>query len=232
MTEAEEQAVAAIRAGDAEALRRLLAAEPDLATARPDGARTLLHVVADWPGNRPAGPEMARMLVAAGADVDARFVGAHRETALHWAASNDDVPLLDALLDAGAAIDADGAVIAAGTPLSDAVAFGQHAAARRLVERGATPRPAEAAALGMVDLLVAEYEEHPPRPDDVDVAFWYACHGGSLDAAEYLLDRGADQDMLPPWERLTPLDAAERAAAAELVDWLRQHGAHRAAELG
>ncbi|MCE0766522.1 ankyrin repeat domain-containing protein [Pseudonocardia kujensis] len=232
MTEAEEQAVAAIRAGDVAGLSRLLAAEPALATARPDGARTLLHVVADRPGNRPAGPEMARMLVAAGADVDARFVGAHRETALHWAASNDGVPLVDALLDAGAAIDADGAVIADGTPLSDAVAFGQHAAARRLVERGATPRPAEAAALGMVDLLVAEYEEHPPRPDDVDVAFWYACHGGSLDAAEYLLARGADVDVLPLWEGLTPLDAAERAGAREVVVWLRQHGAHRAAELG
>jgi ankyrin repeat protein len=232
MTEAEEQAVAAIRAGDVEALRRLLTAEPALAIARPDGARPLLHVVADWPGNRPAGPEMARMLVAAGADVDARFAGRHRETALHWAASNDDVPLVDALLDAGATIDADGAVIADGTPLSDAVAFGQHAAARRLVDRGATPRPAEAAALGMVDLLVAEYEEHPPRPDDVDVAFWYACHGGSLEAAEYLLARGADRDVLPPWERLTPLEAAERAGAGEVADWLRQQGAHRSAELG
>ena len=45
-------------------------------------------------------------------DVDARFVGRHRETPLHWAASSDDVAVLDALLVAGADIDADGGVIA------------------------------------------------------------------------------------------------------------------------
>jgi hypothetical protein len=38
-----------------------------------------------------------------------------------------------ALLDAGADIEAPGAVIAGGTPLTDAVAFGQWQAARRLV---------------------------------------------------------------------------------------------------
>jgi ankyrin repeat protein len=76
-------------------------------------------------------------LAAAGADVDARFSGAHGETPLHWAASSDDVDALDALLDAGADIDAPGAVIGSGTPLDDAVAFGQWTAARRLVERGA-----------------------------------------------------------------------------------------------
>ncbi|MEZ5256304.1 MAG: hypothetical protein R2705_05285 [Ilumatobacteraceae bacterium] len=65
------------------------------------------------------------LLVAAGAGVDARFEGPHTETLLHWAASSDDVAALDALLDAGADIEADGGVIARGTPLFDAVAFGQ-----------------------------------------------------------------------------------------------------------
>jgi ankyrin repeat protein len=45
-------------------------------------------------------------LVAAGADVHARFTGPHTETPLHWAASSDDVGVLDALLDAGADIEA------------------------------------------------------------------------------------------------------------------------------
>ncbi|HVY60706.1 MAG TPA: ankyrin repeat domain-containing protein, partial [Planctomycetota bacterium] len=119
-------AVAAIRGGDVEALRRLLAAEPGLARARPDGVRTLLHVATDWPGHRPGGPEAIAILVAAGAQVDAPFAGpAHAETALHWAASNDDVAALDALLDRGANIEAPGGVIGGGTPLADAVAFGQ-----------------------------------------------------------------------------------------------------------
>ncbi|GAA4551171.1 ankyrin repeat domain-containing protein [Pseudonocardia xishanensis] len=216
-------AVEAVRAGDLDRLAVLLAADPGLVHARPDGQRTLLHVLADWPGNRAHGPATAAALVAAGADVDARFVGAHRETALHWAASNDDVPLVDALLDLGADIDADGAVIADGTPLSDAVAFAQRAAAARLVERGATVRQAEAAALGLVDLL--------DSVDDLDLCFWYACHGGSRAAAELLLARGARLDHVPGWERLTPLDAAERAGAAELVAWLRGRGARRASEL-
>jgi hypothetical protein len=64
--------------------------------------------------------------------------GAHGETALHWAASSDDVEVRDALLDAGADLEAPGSVIDGGTPLADAVAFGQWNAARRLLERGAT----------------------------------------------------------------------------------------------
>jgi len=40
-------------------------------------------------------------------------------------ASSDDIEVLDALLDAGADIEASGAVIAGGTPLADATAFAQ-----------------------------------------------------------------------------------------------------------
>jgi ankyrin repeat protein len=77
-----------------------------------------------------------KILIEAGADVNAPFIGRHQETALHWAASSDDVAVLDALLDHGANIEGRGAVIGGGTPLSDAVAFGQWNAARRLLERG------------------------------------------------------------------------------------------------
>ena len=45
--------------------------------------------------------------------------------------------MLDALVDAGADVDARGSVIGGGGPLNDAIAFGQWQAARRLVERGA-----------------------------------------------------------------------------------------------
>ncbi|OLT14856.1 hypothetical protein BJF78_16965 [Pseudonocardia sp. CNS-139] len=220
-------ATAAIHAGDATALARVLAARSALATEHVDGARTLLHVLADSPGHRPGAPAVLAALLDAGADVNARFAGgAHTETALHWAASNDDVALLDALLDAGADIEADGAVIAGGTPLSDAVAFGQWNAARRLVERGARATVAEAAALGLLDRL------RDVRPDEVDVAFWYACHGGQQACAAHLLDRGAAIDWLPPWEQRTPLDAAVRSEATELVVWLRERGAHSAAAPG
>jgi ankyrin repeat protein len=58
-------------------------------------------------------------------------------------------------------------------------------------------------------------------------AFWGACHGGRRQCAEYLLDRGADLNWIPPWENLTPLDAAEREGADELARWLRERGASR-----
>lgn len=87
--------------------------------------------------------------MGAGADVNAPVTGPHAETPLHWAASSDDVEVLDGLLDAGADIDAPGAVVAGGSPLRDATAFGQWSAARRLVERGAQTTSFDAATLGL-----------------------------------------------------------------------------------
>ena len=107
--------VEAIQTGDQERLGRLLAEHPGLATARlgddgPGGmTRTLLHVATDWPGHFPNGPDTVALLAEAGAEVDARFGGgSHDETPLHWAASSDDVEVLDALLDLGADIEAPG----------------------------------------------------------------------------------------------------------------------------
>jgi uncharacterized protein len=232
-------AVEAIHAGEVETLKRLLRENPELATTRlgdddPDGmSRTLLHVVTDWPGHFPNGAATVAALVEAGADVNARFHGPHAETPLHWAASSDDVEVLDALLDAGADIEAPGAVIAGGTPLTDARAFGQWQAAHRLVERGAQTTLDDAAALGLMDRVEEAFSgEMQPAPDDVNRALWSASHGGQRAAAEYLLARGADLNWIPTWEPLTPLDAADRSEAGELVEWLRARGAKSAAELG
>jgi ankyrin repeat protein len=151
---------------------------------------------------------------------------------LHWAASSDDVEVLDALLDAGADIDACGAVIGGGTPLDDARAFAQWRAAHRLVERGARTTLQDAATLGLAD-RVERYFADPTRPEPGEVrrALWGACHGGQHQCAAYLLDRGADINWIPGWENLTPLDAATRSGATELAAWLRGRGAKTAAEL-
>jgi ankyrin repeat protein len=100
---------AAIQSGDVAELERLLREHPGLAQARlvDEGtncgvSRSLLHVLTDWPGHFPNGPQVVKLLVAAGAEVNARVVGPHTETPLHWAASCNDVAVLDALLDHGA----------------------------------------------------------------------------------------------------------------------------------
>jgi uncharacterized protein len=226
----------AIRAGDVDRLQRLLAETPGLAGARVaapdcDDQRTLLHIATDWPGRLPNAAATIRALVDAGADVNAPFVGGHTETALHWAASSDDLEALDALIDAGADIEADGSVIDGGTPLADAVAFGQWRAARRLIDRGAQATLWQAAALGLMPTVEEHFDRDPaPGPAEITNAFWCACHGGQLDTAKRLLDHGADLNWIGH-DDLTPLDAAERSDAAYVVAWLRGQGASTADEL-
>lgn len=232
-------AIDAIHRGEVARLRELLTEHPELASAvvgqvgqarAGGGGRTLLHVATDWPGHHPGAAGTVAALVEAGADVNARFVGAHTETPLHWAASSDDVAALDALLDAGADIEADGAVIAGGTPLDDAVAFGQWRTARRLVERGAYTRLFNAAALGLLK-RVEEHLSTDPPPVEVTGAFWAACHGGQQATADHLLQQGAELNWVAPWDGLTPLDAARRGGAYQLADWLVTRGARTANEV-
>jgi ankyrin repeat protein len=227
--------VQAIRTGDLQTLKQLLDEHAELAMSRiassPDGcepnaaARTLLHIATDWPGHFPNGAATVAMLIEAGAEVNAPFTGRHVETPLHWAASSDDVEVLDALLDRGADIEAPGAVIGGGTPLADAVAFGQWRAARRLLERGAHANLWQAAALGLMD-RVRQFsgDTVAPPADEITKAFWCACHGGQRESAAYLLERGADVSWVG-FDDLTPLDAARRSGAEDVARWLEGHGA-------
>jgi uncharacterized protein len=211
----------ALKQGEVMRLNRLLAADPGLAGCVVEnskgGGRTPLHLFADWPGHNPNAAAIVQTLATAGADLDAPAVGMwHRETPLHWAASNDDVALVDALLDAGADIEHAGSSIDGGPPLSSAVGYGQWAAARRLVERGARTR------------IMRRVEANPSLgPEELSGPFWNACHGGQLIAAQYLLAHGADLNRPAPWSGQTPLDIAEKAGSSYVVAWLREMGATR-----
>jgi hypothetical protein len=239
--------VTAIQTGDVPTLKRLLAQHRNLATARVDcrdgcdaQSRSLLHIATDWPGHYPNGPAVVATLVQAGADVNARFVGSHAETPLHWAASSNDVPVLDALIDAGADIEADGAVIGGGSPLADARGFGQWDAAQRLVERGARTTLTDAATLGLIERVEAHFRNGDmPTREAITRAFWGACHGGQRRVAEYLLARGAEINWMGHGG-MTPLDVLRRedaerlvgrTAAADVVSWLEARGAKSADEL-
>jgi len=224
----------AVHAGDVEAIRRLLRDDPALASARltgKDGSSTTpLHLVTDWPGYFPNGPEIARLLIGAGADTEARTEGRAGdtdpgETPLHYAASSDDADVAEALIEGGADIEApDGSI---GTPLDNAVGYGCWHVARLLVTRGARVDKAwHAAALGMLGRLEAILADDPPA-EVVSQAFWHACAGGQRRAAEYLLSRGADLNWEPHYAHATPLDAAGGLSTQQenVISWLRELGA-------
>jgi ankyrin repeat protein len=221
-----DAAVAAVHTGDLTALQQLLTDHPDLVTARParQQGRTLLHVATDWPGHHPGVAATIHALVAAGADPNAPFLGDHPETPLHWAASSGDLAAIEALLDSGADINAPGAVIAGGTPMADATAFGQWDAARYLLARGADTNLFEASALGLVTRVHEHLAASQPTREHVTSSFWGACHGGQVDTAAVLLEHGADINW-KGYDGLTPLDAARRADAPALAEWLEQRGA-------
>jgi ankyrin repeat protein len=228
----DEQAIAAavvtaIRGGDLAALRRLLGEYPAVATSRVNG-RTALHVVTDWPGYYPNGPAIVRLLTAAGADPNARTEGHAPETPLHWAASSDDVDVADALIDAGADLEAPGGSI--GKPLDNAIGYGCWHVARRLVDCGArVDKLWHAAALGLMarlgELLAAGVE-----PAEINQAFWHACQGGQRRAAEHLLGEGADVNTTVEYAHGTALDVAPGPDTRRdlLTTWLRERGAQPA----
>ena len=190
-----------------------------------------MHIATDWPGHFPRVAETIRVLVDAGAALSPPLLTAKdgsAETPLHWAASANDVVAIDALLDAGADIEAPGAVFTNGAALSDAVVFRQWNAARRLVERGAQTTFWQAAGLGLIERVEAELQRDPP-PDleQIKHAFWNACRGGQRATAALLLTKGADIDRVGP-DGDSCVEAARKGGFSALAEWLDGERARRA----
>jgi ankyrin repeat protein len=226
----------AVHGGDIEAIQRLLRNDPALASARlgskDSGTTTPLHLVTDWPGYFPNGPQIVLLLIGNGADPNARTTsrgsettGPGDETPLHYAASSDDVDVAEALIEGGADIEVpDGSI---GTPLDNAAGYGCWHVARLLVARGARVDKAwHAAALGILGRLEALLGSDPPA-EEVSQAFWHACTAGQRRAAEYLLSRGADINWEPSYAHGTPLDTASGLSTRQenVISWLRELGA-------
>jgi uncharacterized protein len=64
----------------------------------------------------------------------------------------------------------------------------------------------------------------PPPADDINEAFWQACHGGQRRTAERLLASGADPSATPGYSDQAPAEAATDLGTQRenLVTWL--HG--------
>ncbi|MGW0095266.1 ankyrin repeat domain-containing protein [Streptomyces sp. NPDC003328] len=223
--------VSAIQAGDIGTVQRIVADTPELVTGPLGGpfkTRTALHVVADWPGYFPNGPQVVRLLVAAGADPNARTPG--DESPLHWAASSDDTDVAAALIDAGGDIEApDGSI---GTPLDNAIGYACWHVAGLLAARGArVDKLWHAAALGMLDRLQHLIDTTDPTSEDVSQAFWHACSAGQRRTAEHLLTLGAELNWVPDYAEATPLDAASGRGTRRdnVIGWLEEQGARSVA---
>ena len=224
-SETEAALVIAIRTGDLDSVGRLVAGVKGLAARHLGvaGGRTPLHIATDWPGYFPGAPTTARILLDAGADPNARGAGRTPETPLHWAASSDDVDVAEVLIDAGADLEAAGGSI--GTPLDNAIGYGCWNVARRLVDRGAlVDKLWHVAALGLTARL-GELLTARPSTQDLDEAFWQACAGGQLRAAQALLRAGANPRGRPGYARQRDLLDVVRGSDTRrdlLLTWLRE----------
>lgn len=241
------EAIEAIRSGEPDFLRALLAEHPSLLEQRYRGHR-LLECVAQ------PGVFGAQLGVALG--VDRRCVevlidaGAELEVPLILAGCFNRVELIELLLARGA--DLETTEIWGVTPLVCALYHGAREAAALLSSRKIVPYALwVVAASGHDELLggfiagdgslLPEAGAHrpnladvgwppaPPRGDEPEVilaeAFVESCHNGREPSADWLLDHGADIDA-GPYLGLTGLHLAVGIGYLHMVEYLVEHGAN------
>ncbi|HET6975751.1 MAG TPA: ankyrin repeat domain-containing protein [Pyrinomonadaceae bacterium] len=139
-------AMAAIQSGDFETFKALIAEDPSLATSRSTRSHpTLLQCLVLDGKDKPKAVEMAEVLIGAGAELNEPFVAA---------ASIDNRPVAELLLDRGAAIDGTGGW----TALEEALYWNSQNVLALLLERGAKIQNLRTAAgLGRTDLIEAYF---------------------------------------------------------------------------
>jgi ankyrin repeat protein len=233
-----KRAEAAIHAGDAAELQRLLDAHPAL--EHEDPGMTLLAAAAQPEAGRVP-RAVVDVLVEAGSDID---------VPLNLAACFDKAELVGWLLDAGA--DAAATEIWGVTPLQTAAYHGAREAADVLVARAGLLPDAFyiAAAAGDLARLEAWFDAHgrlrpealrsrpnladvgwPPRPplredpaDALAEALAIAAHLGRAEACAVLLDRGADPARAPLYG-IAPLHFAASMGRRAAIEVLVARGA-------
>jgi ankyrin repeat protein len=257
-----DRALERFYAGDADGLGALLREDPSLVHARVASNQghycgyfyraTLLHHVAGNPTITPLPANtlaLATLLLDAGAEVDAvTEPGPSQPTDIGWttlglAATGLEIrqagmqaAMIDLLLARGADVNARN-----GGPLVGALYYGEDAAARQLVERGARVDFVAAAGLGRVDRMKRFVRSDGTLTDDASTLALYdagvlervpdqilryalrvASGAGQRDAVALLLDLGAD---LHGHGRVTPLHLAALRGHGDVCDLLLERGA-------
>ena len=223
----EHPLIEAVRAEDAEAVRRLLGESIDVNAPAPDGA-TALHWASylDRPG-------LADLLITAGAELDA--ANEYGVTPLALACDNGAAAMVTRLLAAGANPDI---VRATGeTPLMTCARTGDTGAVNALLGHGADPNVAEpwrqqtalmwAAGEGhteVVRALVAHGADVHARSAGGFTALLIAARIDDTELARLLIEAGADVNDATP-DGFTPLLVAAIRGHAELAMALLEQGA-------
>jgi ankyrin repeat protein len=236
-----ERAVEAVVSGDAPALRKMLGDNPQLVRARSTRRHhaTLLHYVAanGVEGGRQKTPpnavEVARVLLDAGAEVDALADMYEAKcttmsmlvSSSHPAEAGLQSALAETLLDYGAALDGPGSRWQ--SPVMTALAFGYLETAQVLARRGApVDNIAAAAGLGRVEEVARLLEGTDSGSRHVALAL--SAQHGHAQVVRLLLDAGEDADRYNPegfHSHSTPLHQAAWSGHAEVVQLLVERGA-------
>ena len=243
-----ESAVEAVVNGDLAALEGALRRDPTLVRARservccfdpPVHRATLLHYVAAngveayRQKTLANAVEIARALLTAGAEPDAvaDMYGTECTTmsmlvsSSHPAEAGLQVPLLELLLDFGAAIEGRDSR-KWGTPLFTALTFGMADAAEALSKRGALVELATAAGLGRADDAARMLPS--ADADERRRALSLAAQHGHADIVRLLLDAGERPDRYNPESNhphCTPLHQAVLGGHEQVVRLLIERGA-------
>lgn len=228
-----EEAADAIVNGDAAILRGLLHSDPGLIRVRSvrDHRATLLcyvgaNGVEDFRQKTPPNiVEIARILIDAGAEIDALADIYGKSTAFGLAATSVhpvhagvQIPLLETLLEAGAAIDGP-----AGAPAIIACLHnGRGEAAEFLAARGAPLNLESAAGVGDLEAVASFFApdgtlQPPATPSQLADGFTWACEYGRVEVVKFLLEHGVDLRAKSRPHGQTPLHWAAFGGHPDIV---------------